>query len=68
MVQHSRRAPRVSFVVRVWLEDSASVIPDWRFEVRHVQSGEQLYCRQLVDVLAFIECQAGRDGPRLADE
>lgn len=54
-----------SFVIRLWLEKRAPIEgPEWRFEVRHVQSGEQTHGRTLADLMAFVERQAGVPAPR----
>ena len=55
----------ISFIIRLWLEArDVPAEPTWRFEVRHVQTGQQVHCRSLVDLLAFIERQAERAGTR----
>ena len=60
-----RSLPKVSFVFRLWLEGpDAAGQPKWRFKVIHVQSGEEAYCRSLVDLLAFVDLHAGRAGTR----
>jgi hypothetical protein len=56
-----RSVPKVSFVVRLWLEGRQ---PRWRFKIIHVQSGEEAYCLSLDDLLAFIELRAERSGAR----
>lgn len=57
----------VSFVVRLWLESRGHVgEPEWRFEVRHVQSGTQMHGRCMADLLAFVERLAGLPAPRLS--
>jgi len=59
--------PETSFVIRLWLERRPTAdAPCWRFQVRHVQSGEQAHCLTLADVVAFIARQSGVPGPRWA--
>ena len=43
-----------SFVLRLWLESTDSESPDWRWQVHHVQSGEQRYFLSVRDVLEFV--------------
>lgn len=55
-----------SFVVRLWLERrQRAKEPEWRFEVRHVQSGEMSHGRSLTDLLAFVERHAAVPPPQL---
>lgn len=54
----SRREP-VSFVIRLWLEPrEVSAGPEWRWHVRHIQSGTEAYFREMTAVLRFIEDKA----------
>jgi hypothetical protein len=58
-----------SFVIRVWLEErNLPGPPEWRWHVQHVQSGEQMRCRFMADLLGFIERQTGVEPPRLTPE
>lgn len=60
--------PSVSFVIRIWLEERAPPDPrEWRFQARHVQTGEQIYCRSLDELLAFVERRAGVPAPTPPD-
>ncbi|MCC6174655.1 MAG: hypothetical protein IT305_05050 [Chloroflexi bacterium] len=54
----------VSFVIRLWLEGRDDR-PEWRLQVRHVQSGAEVHGRCLADLLAFVERRAGVAGPGL---
>jgi hypothetical protein len=47
---------RQSFIVRVWLEESAGPAGDssWQGSITHVPSGEHKYISQLDDVTSFI--------------
>ncbi|MBI2941779.1 MAG: hypothetical protein HYY04_15215 [Chloroflexi bacterium] len=66
MMQRGHPLPEVSFVVRLWLERrELAGPPEWRFQVRHIQSGEQMHCRRLADLLAFVERQTGVPAPEL---
>lgn len=59
------RAGRVSFVMTLWLEPQETAAePEWRWRVRHVQTGEQSYFRRLGDVLAFVASRSGIPSPR----
>ncbi len=61
-----RRGFPITFVVRLWLEQQEDQdMPEWRFQVRHVQSGEELHCRHVSEFLAFVEQRAGVPGPPL---
>lgn len=67
-MQQTVTPPGVSFVVRLWLEARSSLDePVWRFQARHVQSGEQIYCRSLADLMAFVEQRAGVAPPLSAE-
>lgn len=58
------RRPEVSFVIRLWLARGGPAgQPEWRLQVRHVQSREETYCRHLADLLAFVERLAGMPAP-----
>ncbi len=45
------------FVIRAWLEprDLPGGIPEWRFSVEHVGSGDRRHLRDFVDVIRFLE-------------
>lgn len=65
-VSSTHTLPETSFVIRLWLEArDLPADPVWRFEVRHVQTGQQIHCRALADVLAFVERRAGVPRPQL---
>lgn len=66
-MEDGHKVPEVSFVIRLWLEkrDGAGP-PEWRCQVRHVQTGEQIHCRHLADALDFVERQTGTPGMRLS--
>lgn len=49
----------------LWLEPRETVAePEWRWRVRHVQTGEQTHFRRLGDVLAFVADRSGMPSPR----
>lgn len=48
-------AQHVSFVMRLWLERGDSDVPEWRWHILHVQSGQGRAFRSLSDVLDFVE-------------
>lgn len=49
----------VSFVIRLWLEPrEASAQPEWRWHVRHIQSGTEAYFRDMSAMLRFIADQS----------
>ena len=56
----------VSFVMTLWLEGrEVEGPPEWRWRVRHVQSGEErCFCR-LTEVLSYIEEKARIAPPAL---
>jgi hypothetical protein len=54
-----------SFVIRLWLERSSDVQPEWRWQTLHVQSGRERHGRRLVDLLAFVEQESGLPPPEL---
>jgi hypothetical protein len=47
---------RHSFVIRIWLEESAEETgrTNWRGHITHVQSGQRKYFNELADVQSFI--------------
>ena len=51
-----------SFVLRLWLETREAGSPEWRWQVHHVQSGEDQYFRSLAEVLEFV-AQCGNVTP-----
>ncbi len=56
MTQERGGRPDVSFVIRLWLKKrGASDQPEWRFQARHVPSGEERQFQQVSELLAFIE-------------
>ena len=57
----------VSFVITAWLEPRQGEEPgEWRYYVRHVQSGQEGYFIRLEDLLAFLGKQTGVE-PALSD-
>ena len=54
VAQDIRQKGSESFVLRLWLESLEGECPDWRWQVHHVQSGEQRYFRSMGDVLEFV--------------
>ena len=54
MTQDTRPRQDISFVLRLWLEPAAGRSPEWRWQVHHVQSGEDHYFSSLADVLEFV--------------
>ncbi len=54
MSRHRVLADEASFIMRLWLEPGGGDSPDWRWHVRHVQSGQQGYFSSLPDVLKFV--------------
>ena len=57
-----------SFVLRLWLEPTSEDSPEWRWQVQHVQSGEQRYFRSLTDILDFISERAGVEPPTIVGQ
>ena len=56
----------VSFVMTLWLEGrEVEGPPEWRWRVRHVQSGEERCFSRLTEVLAYIEEKARIAPPAL---
>ncbi len=54
-----------SFVLTLWLEPrEVEAVPEWRWRVVHVQTGQQEYFQRLTDVLAFITSRSGLPPPR----
>ncbi len=48
----------------VWLEpQEEETNPEWRWRVSHVQTGDQVYFRQLKEVLAYISTKSGVPPP-----
>ncbi len=63
-ISSERGAKAVSFVMTVWLEpQEAETNPEWRWRVSHVQTGDQVYFRQLKEVLAYISTKSGVPPP-----
>lgn len=46
-----------AFIVRIWCErgDSASLAPEWRGSVEHVQTGQRAFFRHLDAVIDFMK-------------
>ena len=57
-----------SFVLRLWLEPASEDSPEWRWQVQHVQSGEQRYLRSLTDILDFISERDGVEPPTIVGQ
>jgi hypothetical protein len=47
-----------SFVIRIWWEEGKE-LPTWRGWVQHAASGQSLYFRHMLDLLAFVEAHTG---------
>lgn len=45
----------VSFVARIWLEQSQNGGPVWRGHIRHVQTGEERHFGRLAEMCGFME-------------
>ncbi len=61
--------PRVSFVIRLWLElRTREAPPEWRWWILHVQSGRERCGRRFEDLIQFVRDQSGMDPPRLESE
>ena len=54
VVEAARQADGASFVLRLWLESTGGRSGEWRWKVHHVQTGDERYFRDLMDVLDFI--------------
>ena len=54
MVGEARPIESVSFVLRLWLESAGGDPGEWRWKIHHVQTGEERYFRDLMDVLDFV--------------
>lgn len=64
MSQEVGLAPSHSFIIRAWLEPREfQAPPEWRWHVRHVQSGEEAYLRDLDGVLGFLRSVSGKTVP-----
>ena len=44
----------ISFVVRVWAEPTASPQPQWRAQIEHVPSGEQVHIQISAALCEFL--------------
>lgn len=54
----------ISFVMTVWLEPQKTEgPPEWRWHVRHIQSGEERHFRRLEAVLDYIGETANTNPP-----
>ena len=54
MVQ-GERPRRVTFLIRLWVEDDETLENSWRGQVEHVQTGENQYVQEMAQVVSFIE-------------
>ncbi len=61
-----RQKDSISFVLRLWLESAGGDAPEWRWQVHHVQSGEQRYFRSLTNMLEFVAACAGVEPPQIS--
>ena len=45
-----------AFVVKLWLErrEIEGAYPEWRGRIDHVQSGQRIYFRDLVEIVRFV--------------
>lgn len=57
---------RATFVMTVWAEphEGTKEGVEWRWRVRHVQSGNESYFRRYADVVRFIGLQSDLPPPR----
>ena len=62
----SARGARASFVMTLWVEpqEGAEENLEWRWRVRHVQTGQESYFRRYADVLRFIGQQSDLPPPQ----
>ena len=51
---HVAHADSVTYVITAWIEGT-----QWRYQVRHVRSGEERYFARLEDVAALMEARGG---------
>ncbi len=60
------KGARASFVMTVWVEPHEGTEEDleWRWRVRHVQTGQESYFRRYADVLRFIGQQSDLSPPQ----
>lgn len=54
-----------SFVSRIWLEHGDKGDPKWRGHIRHVQSEEEAYFQDLMEMREFLGRISGVSGPAL---
>lgn len=66
MGQGTERGQGISFVLRLWLEPEGDNSPVWRWQVHHVQTGEQHYFHSLSDVLEFVAERSEVAPPQLS--
>ncbi len=59
---------KVSFVARLWLEDSTSGETTWRGHIRHVQGEEEQYFQDLLELRDFLGRVSGMKGPQLTTQ
>ena len=65
LVQAAKQKDGNSFVLRLWFEPSGDDSPEWRWQVQHVQSGEQRYFRNLSAMLDFVAESTGLEPPTI---
>ena len=65
MAQQTNRTKSASFVMRLWLEPTDERLPEWRWKVHHVQTGQERYFRSLADVLEFVAGCAEEAPPQI---
>ncbi len=68
LVQTAKQNDGNSFVLRLWLEPAGEDSPEWRWQVQHVQSGEQRYFRSLTAILDFVAERTGLEPPTIVGE
>lgn len=68
MAQSAKKNDGNSFVLRLWLESTEDDSPEWRWQVQHVQSGEQRYFRSLPDILDFVADRTGLEPPAIVGQ
>ena len=56
----------MSFVARIWLEAATNGDPIWRGHVRHVQSKEETYFQDLMQMSEFLAQVSRVAGPALS--
>jgi|TARA_Y100000294_G_C8328516_1_gene245702 hypothetical protein len=65
LAQDTHKTENASFVFRLWLETNYEGVTQWRWKAYHVQSGEERYFDNMVEVLDFVAWRAKSDPPQL---